>query len=219
MNIIPRNAEVTMSSVELVEYINSERTPGAAELRHDQFMAKVPKVLGEAAPKFLGTDHYLNGTGAKLTRNVYRFPKREACLMAMSYSYDLQAKVYDRMTALEQQAVPQVQNPVLAALMAQMVELDRVEQEQQKLALEQKVITQRIDAIEDRVATQDTMFYTVIGYAKRVGAFVDNARASVLGRKATKLSKEREYPLGEATDPRYGTVHTYHVDILQEVFA
>jgi hypothetical protein len=31
----------------------------------------------------------------------YRFPKREACLMAMSYSYDMQAKVYDKMTALE----------------------------------------------------------------------------------------------------------------------
>ena len=31
----------------------------------------------------------------------YRFPKREACLMAMSYSYELQAKVFDHMTALE----------------------------------------------------------------------------------------------------------------------
>lgn len=30
---------------------------------------------------------------------MYRFPKREACLMAMSYSYDLQAKVFDRMTS------------------------------------------------------------------------------------------------------------------------
>lgn len=26
-------------------------------------------------------------------------PKREACLMAMSYSYDIQAKVFDRMIA------------------------------------------------------------------------------------------------------------------------
>jgi hypothetical protein len=27
-------------------------------------------------------------------RRGYRFPKREACLMAMNYSYDLQAKVF-----------------------------------------------------------------------------------------------------------------------------
>lgn len=94
----------TMTSLELVEFINSERRADEAELRHDHFMAKVPKVLGEAAPKFLGTAFYTNGTGAQVERAIYRFPKREACLMAMSYSYELQAKVYDRMTALEQAA-------------------------------------------------------------------------------------------------------------------
>ena len=53
-------------------------------------MAKVPKVLGEVAPKFSGTAFYTNGTGAKVERAIYTLPKREACLMAMSYSYDLQ---------------------------------------------------------------------------------------------------------------------------------
>ena len=85
----------------MVEYINSQRAEYDAELRHDNFMAKVPKVLGDAAPKFLGTAIYTNGTGAKIKRQVYNFPKREACLMMMSYDYDLQAKVYDRMTELE----------------------------------------------------------------------------------------------------------------------
>ncbi len=79
-----------MTSVELVAYINEERAPSEAVLRHDSFMAKVPKVLGEAAPKFFGTDTYVNGTGAKVQRGIYLFPKREACLMAMSYSYELQ---------------------------------------------------------------------------------------------------------------------------------
>lgn len=115
-------ARVTMTSIELVDYINSERkekalqagaafpSKGHAELRHDHFMDKVPEVLGEAAPKFLGTDFYTNGTGAQVERKVYIFPKREACLMAMSYSYELQAKVFDKMTALEQQAL-QVATP------------------------------------------------------------------------------------------------------------
>ena len=72
---------LTMTSLELVDFINSERAEGEPELRHDNFMAKVPKVLGEAAPKFLGTASYVNGTGAKVDRPIYRFPKREACLM------------------------------------------------------------------------------------------------------------------------------------------
>lgn len=106
--------QVTMSSPELVDYINAHRQEVATiekpykELRHDHFMAKVPQVLGEkAAPIFLGTDIYTNGTGGTVQRQIYRFPKREACLMAMSYSYELQAQVFDRMTAMEQHIAAQ----------------------------------------------------------------------------------------------------------------
>ena len=92
---------VTMTSLELVEFINSQRGADEAELRHDDFMRKAPKVLGEGVRNFADTyTHPQNGQQYP----CYRFPKREACLMAMSYSYDLQAKVFDRMTQLEQVA-------------------------------------------------------------------------------------------------------------------
>jgi hypothetical protein len=94
---------VTMTSLELVDYINGQRAEGDAELRHDNFMAKVPKVLGDQSPKFLGDYTDIRGR----TYPCYRFPKREACLMAMSYSYELQAKVFDHMTALEARLVQQ----------------------------------------------------------------------------------------------------------------
>lgn len=56
-------------------------------LRHDHFMVKVPKVLGEEhAPKFRDMIQVAIGKGAHRQSPVYRFPKREACLMAMSYS-------------------------------------------------------------------------------------------------------------------------------------
>ncbi|CZY10687.1 hypothetical protein [Enterobacter ludwigii] len=103
----------TMSSLEMVDYINAERQVKAEEegvsfpckkyrkLRHDSFMAKVPKVLGETQyPKFSGD--YIDSKGR--AQSCYNFPKREACLMAMSYSYELQAKVYDYMEELDRQA-------------------------------------------------------------------------------------------------------------------
>lgn len=103
--------EVTMTSLELVEFINSQRKPEESELRHDNFMAKVPVVLGkEVALNF--KDYYIASNGKQ--NPCYRFPKREACLMAMSYSYELQAKVFDRMTELERKAsvpAPQFQIP------------------------------------------------------------------------------------------------------------
>lgn len=105
---------LTMSSLELVDLINSSRKEGEATLRHDSFMAKVPAVLGKShAPKFFGTQKYGNNN----ERKIYNFPKREACLMAMSYSYELQAKVFDRMTELEaQQAKPAINSPLDAQL-------------------------------------------------------------------------------------------------------
>lgn len=108
---------VTMSSLELVDFINEQRTLGEPVLRHHNFMAKVPQVLGERGVlKFKDTHiHPQNGQAYP----CYRFPKREACLMAMSYSYELQAKVFDRMTALEQSgqaaSLPNFADPVVAA--------------------------------------------------------------------------------------------------------
>lgn len=98
-NVAP---EISMTSLELVEVINSKRRPDQAILAHRSFMGKVEKVLGEAAAKFLATDSYINGTGGRVNREIYRLPKRESCLMAMSYSYELQADVFDHMTRLEE---------------------------------------------------------------------------------------------------------------------
>ena len=88
---------ITMSSLEMVDYINSMRQPGEAELRHADLLAKVPLVLGGVERNF--SSYYIASNGKR--NPLFNFPKREACLMAMSYSYDLQAKVFDRMTALE----------------------------------------------------------------------------------------------------------------------
>lgn len=107
----------TMSSLEMVEYINSTREVGAAELRHDHFMVKVQKVLGFDAPKFLGTQTY----GNNIKRQVFNFPKREAMLMAMSYSYELQAQIFDAWQDAEEALkkpvalIPNFDDPIAAA--------------------------------------------------------------------------------------------------------
>ncbi|CAK0780824.1 anti-repressor protein [Gammaproteobacteria bacterium] len=129
---------VTMTSLELVEFINSQRKEGDSELRHDHFMAKVPKVLGEeVAPNFRA--YYTASNGKQ--NPCYRLPKREACLMAMSYSYELQAKVFDRMTELENQiAKPKLPVTYLEALKALVQsETEKAALETQKTTLEAKI--------------------------------------------------------------------------------
>ncbi|MEB0133393.1 phage antirepressor KilAC domain-containing protein [Pseudomonas sp. CCI2.4] len=125
----------SMTSLELVDFINIRREAQAEKaglpfpcglytrMVHHNFMVKVPKVLGSvSAPKFLGVDTFISGKGANSTRDIYILPKREACLMAMSYSYELQAAVFDHMTELEQElesrvlvTLPDFSNPAAAA--------------------------------------------------------------------------------------------------------
>lgn len=99
-----------MSSLEMVEYINADRESKAeaaglkfpckrfTKIQHKHILAKTPRVLGdEHSAKF--SAEYKDSTGRGLP--CYQYPKREACLIAMSYSYELQAQVFDHMTALE----------------------------------------------------------------------------------------------------------------------
>ncbi|WP_017346129.1 hypothetical protein [Pantoea sp. A4] len=113
LTALSSNQAPTMSSLEMVDYINADRKSKAeaaglkfpckqfTKLQHKHFLAKVPKVLGETSAKFLADDTYTAGNGATGIRQIYNFPKREACLMAMSYSYELQSQVFDHMTELE----------------------------------------------------------------------------------------------------------------------
>lgn len=139
--------EVTMSSLEIVDFINEYRAKSETnpvQLRHDHFMAKVPKVLGlEGLPKF--RDTYINQQNGQ-TYPCYRFPKREACLMAMSYSYELQAQVFDRMTAMEEAF--KAQKPV---------ELSRMDLIQLALAAEQENIAlkQHVAVLEPKAKGLD----------------------------------------------------------------
>lgn len=211
MQLVTTSTPVTMTSVELVDYINSEREAGMPALRHDSFMVKVPKVLGVNAPKFIGTQAYGNNN----TREIYTFPKREACLMAMSYSYDLQAKVYDKMTALEQQ-LPVVKDPVLAAHIATLMRLDVVQQEQQRLDAELARLGESVAVIEARTQPENKHF-TVMGYANLVGQKLDFGTASKLGRKCAELSRSQGMVIGDVSDPRFGKVHSYHESVLKSV--
>ena len=216
-NIVTQSKEVTMTSLELVEYINSERQSERA-LRHDHFMVKVPKVLGEnTAPKFRGS--YLAKDGS--TRPCYNLPKREACLMAMSYSYDLQAKVFDKMTELEQKQTaptpaPQVRDARTAALIDALVRQDALEQEQQRQSVELTALKHTMAVVEARTQPENE-YFTLAGYARLKGIKFDMSSIGSMGKRCTSMSKQQGLMVGQVNDPRWGYVNTYHESIIQAI--
>ena len=143
MNLITSNT-ITMTSLELVMLINNHRkaqaykaarifpSKGFAQLEHSDFMKKVVDVLGEGSGNF--SDTYIHQQNGQ-TYPSFRFPKREACLMAMSYSYELQAAVFDRMTEIEVIPAPALPKSFADALRLAADQQEQIEQQAKQLAI------------------------------------------------------------------------------------
>lgn len=97
----------------------------------------------------------------------------------------------------------------LIVLMAQ--ELDK----QAKAVEEVKADMKRLEA---KITTIPSEYYTIAGYANLKGKKIDVTRANQLGRYAANLSRKYGYDIGRVSDPRYGSVNSYHMDVLRDVF-
>ena len=78
-----------MSSINLVETINSIRPEGQSELHDDHFMVKIEKHPGIDSPKFLGYVDVPDPNGGARKCKCYHLPKRECELMVMSESLEV----------------------------------------------------------------------------------------------------------------------------------
>ena len=218
------NPSVTMSSLELVAFINDSRQAGEAELTHADFLKKVPKVLNGDDGKFSSV--YLGKNGQE--RPCYNFPKREACLMAMSYSYELQAKVFDRMTELEAKQNPKIPLTYIQAL-EQLIEVEKQKEaalELAKVAIETKAeIGSRREATSMATASvavrERNKALEQLGAAKSMATIraVNKATNEHFQFKPLKdYCKAKELELGYAVDPLYGEVRTYPAQAWLEVY-
>lgn len=62
-------------------------------------------------------------------------------------------------------------------------------------------------------------YFTVIGYANFRGINANAYNSSVIGRKASKICKDCGLAIGKVIDSKYGTINTYPLDVLDEIFA
>lgn len=94
-----------------------------------------------------------------------------------------------------------------------------------KLALEAQRTTDLEDVVRshdgelDRLFKPDGNYYSIRGYASLKGFNLSLKEANLFGRKAAKLSRERNIPIDSLPDPRYGEVGIYSEYILEKVFA
>lgn len=220
------NPSVTMSSLELVAFINASRQVGEAELTHAHFLQKVPNVLNGGEANFRSS--YLSLQNKQLP--CYHFPKREACLMAMSYSYELQAKVFDRMTELEAKQSPKIPLTYIQAL-EQLIEVEK--QKEAALELAKVAIETKAEIGSRREATAMNTASQAVKKANKLEIELDQSkdyctvkRMEMLkhGQKFNwRLLKSAGQDLGidsiDIYDANYGSVKAYHRDVWLEAYA
>ena len=238
MELATINNEVTMSSIEILEIINEARKVEAERtglkwiyLRHDNFMSKVPKVLGEEnAPKFSGTQKYGNNN----SRQVYNLPQREAFLMVMSESYELQAKLYDAYQKQREQIQSINPNQILSLI---------VDMQKQFLQLNSNVTAlinnmavknetrieipkyyQTFQKLEEEKLDVH-LYHRITIYGKKFRPDLDQStvrdRAKEIGMMASRLSKEKNIQIikEDNLDGRFqNKISYYHQNVLKEVF-
>lgn len=90
-----------------------------------------------------------------------------------------------------------------------MVELERrVEDTEQSV--------KRLEHNIRRVTTSD--YFTVIAYANMNNIKPNTYNTSSVGRKASKMCRERNINIGKVVDSKYGLINTYPSNILDEIF-
>ncbi|WP_409266803.1 hypothetical protein [Massilia sp. BHUDP2] len=216
MNIV-LGGSGTMSSVDLVKVINEVRAEeGKAPLEHADFVKKIKAHPSIDAGKFSGI--YVDS--ANRDQVCYHLPRRECDLMVMSDSRPVQAKVYDRIAALEAgRADPFAMLPpeqrALVQLMCDNVQIKARQAEIEAKQNEQQESIKRIEAKQSAFENGHS-FFTAMGFCGLRDIKLSMRDMQRLGRRAGAISRKRGVPIDRVRDARYGMVNSYHEETLAQ---
>jgi prophage antirepressor-like protein len=90
-----------------------------------------------------------------------------------------------------------------------------LQQAQQMVDIEERMA--RIEAKQD-AADRGNDYFTILAYSRLIKQPITTNQASALGKMASAYCRQYDIPIGEANDPRYGSVHTYPENVLKIVF-
>lgn len=195
-----------LSSREVAEMVGKDHSDLLKDIRrYTEYLNEGNFPLVE----YFKEDTYKDAKGE--TRNCYMISKKGCEFIAHKMTGQkgaiFTAKYIERFHEMQDALQPKSQLEILQMSINQLVE-----QEKRLNSVES-----RLDMIEAKTTTSPNEYFTVAGFATIRKQKIDVVTANMLGRKAAKLSREYGYDIGKVSDPRFGTVNTYHVDILNKI--
>jgi possible bacteriophage antirepressor len=190
-----------MTSLEVTEVTGKRHADIMRDIRDE--IEKIES-QGFSTERIFALSEYQDRTGRTLP--MYVLTREGVLQLAARYDAVVRFKLIEKVSQ-----PAKVLSPV-QQLLAQAQIL--VEMDNRVGAVEQGV--RRLEHNCRRTITSNQL--TVIAYANMKGIRPDEYNSSVVGRKATKLCKERNVLVGKVVDSRYGLINTYPEEILDEIF-
>ena len=190
-----------MTSLEVAEITGKQHSHIMRDIRDEIEKLELQRISTES---IFGLSEYQDRTGRTLP--MYVLTREGVLQLAARYDAVVRFKLIEKVSQ-----PAKVLSPV-QQLLAQAQIL--VEMDSRVGAVEQGV--RRLEHNCRRTITSNQL--TVIAYANMKGIRPNEYNNSVVGRKATKLCKERNILVGKVVDSRYGLINTYPEEVLDEIF-
>ena len=219
-----RELMVIVENVNGVLVTTSDRVAKELGVEHKNLLVKIDEYVGkfnsaELSAQFYIPHNYKDRSG-KSNRNYLITKKGVAQLIggynsAVPKAFELNVKYINEFERMENYIRNQQARPLTPAeqLLAQAKVM--VDMENRLNILEKN--NARLENHLRRTITNE--YFTVIGYANFRGINANTYNSSVIGRKASKICKDCGLAIGKVIDSKYGTINTYPLDVLDEIFS
>lgn len=206
----------TITSLELVEQINLFRKEEGkdVELQHKTMLAIIRDEFEEeiGQQKILPTSYKDQWNREQ---PMFKLTIAQGKQVLLRESKFVRRHVVAWLERFEEANNPMTAGEILMAQAQGMIALEKAQQLQaQQIALQ----NERLTKIEAKITTKNEDYFTISGYSNIIGKKVPLQTAIALGRKAAKICVQRDIPMGNEYDAKYGFVKSYPTEVLREVF-
>ena len=206
----------TITSLELVEQINLFRKEEGkdVELQHKTMLAIIRDEFEEeiGQQKILPTSYKDQWNREQ---PMFELTIAQGKQVLLRESKFVRRHVVAWLEHFEEANKPMTAGEILMAQAQGMIALEKAQQLQaQQIALQ----NERLTKIEAKITTKNEDYFTISGYSNIISKKVPLQTAIALGRKAAKICVQRDIPMGNEYDAKYGFVKSYPTEILREVF-
>ena len=206
----------TITSLELVEQINLFRKEEGkdVELQHKTMLAIIRDEFEEeiGQQKILPTSYKDQWNREQ---PMFELTIAQGKQVLLRESKFVRRHVVAWLERFEEANKPMTAGEILMAQAQGMIALEKAQQLQaQQIALQ----NERLTKIEAKITTKNEDYFTISGYSNIIGKKVPLQTAIALGRRAAKICVQRDIPMGNEYDAKYGFVKSYPTEVLREVF-